>query len=388
MSHKEIITSNYHFIFPIFLVIFLTVGVFFVVEQSHNQTKPETLGATTNCAVSQQQLATKIQEQQLLDLINSYRNVMGVSQLTWDPTLKQAAAWLSLDMFAQNTLSHTDSLGRTADIRLSNCGYSITKGYGEALAEGSTSAKLIFNAWQSNSADNQILLNKNYTAAGIDMEGSSGTKIFWTLDLGVTSSTSPTITGTTTLPTNAVSSAPSEPSQPIEPSATPEPVAADMVISVAVKINGIGQGGNTSPKHLTRKITANVYGVGPTPATTGTGFLTYDGRNYFTGTIHLGELAQGAYIVKLGSDNTLQVIAKPEFQNLVIGKTNAIPSVTLYQGDLDGNNVLDINDYNLALPCFQNKTCSDLPIDFNDDGVINVLDYNLFLQSFEVLHGD
>lgn len=370
----------------------MTGGVFFVVDQSQNQENPDTLAAATNCAVSQQQLEIKTEEQQLLDLINSYRQVEGINQLTWDTTLKQTATWLSLDMLTHNTLSHTDSLGRTADIRLSNCGYDISKGYGETIAEGSTSANLIFNAWQSNSADNQILLNSNYTAAGIDMEeNSSGTSVFWTMDLGAnSSSTTPpvTVSGTTGPPTT-VTNAPS-PSSALStaPSATPEPVAADMLISVSVKINGIGQGGNIFPKHLTRKVTAYVYGVGTTPVTTGTGYLTYDGSNYFTGTIHLGELAQGVYLIKLGSDNTLQVIAKPEFQNLLIGKTNVIPAVTLYQGDLNGDNVLDINDYNIALPCFQDDNCTDLPIDFNDDGVINVIDYNLFLQSFEVLHGD
>ena len=94
-------------------------------------------------------------------------------------------------------------------------------------------------------------------------------------------------------------------------------------------------------------------------------------------------------IIKLVGDNTLQVLARPEFQTLQIGQTNVIPPVTLYQGDMDGNNVLDINDYNLALPCFQDKLCPNANlIDFNDDGRADVRDYNLMLQSFETLHGN
>jgi len=163
-----------------------------------------------------------------------------------------------------------------------------------------------------------------------------------------------------------------------------------MQIAVKVRINGIGSDGNPAPVHQTRKVTALIYGVSNQVVTTGTAFLTYDGSNYFTGTIHLGKLSQGPYFVKLAGDFTLQVLAKPEFQNLLINQINTIPPVTLYQGDMNGDNILDINDYNLVLPCFQSiPTCANVNIiDFNDDGLTNVKDYNLLLNSFEVLHGN
>jgi uncharacterized protein YkwD len=401
MLEKKIVKTHYHILFPLFLVLFLTVGVFIVVKESQKSQVLGTQTATTNCTVTSTQLAIKTQEQQLFSDINSYRSQQGIGQLTWSTVLKQSAAWLSSDMLAHNTLSHTDSLGRTSDIRLANCGYSIANGFGEAIADGSASADLVFNTWKNDPAHNQILLNNNYTIAGIDME--QGSNVFWAMDFGANSSSTivpttavsispPVTTGGVTISPPTTSNTPSS----VPPSGTPSneitpttgPVAADMLINVSVKINGIGQDGNVTPKHLTRKVTAFVYSTGTTPVTTGTGFLTYDGSNYFTGIIHLGKLSQGPYLIKLVSDNTLQVLAQPAFQNLFIGKVNQIPNVTLYQGDLNGDNVLDINDYNIALPCFQSTTCNNTSLDFNDDTTINVLDYNLFLQSYEELHGD
>ena len=396
MLNKKIIKTQYHILFPLFLVLFLTIGVFIVVQQSQKSQVLGTQAATTNCTVPSSQLTIKSQEQQLLNDINSYRSQQGISKLGWSTVLKQSATWLTSDMLAHNTLSHTDSLGRTSDIRLTDCGYSIANGFGEAIADGSASADLVFSAWKNDPAHNQILLNKNYTIAGIDIE--QGSNVFWAMDFGTGSSSTivptPTVSVSPPITTESVTVLPSISSEPssVSPSnkisPTTGPVAADMLISVSVKINGIGQDGNVRPKHLTRKVTAFVYSTGTTPVTTGTAFLTYDGTNYFTGTIHLGKLAQGSYLIKLVSDNTLQVLAQPAFQTLLIGRINQIPRVTLYQGDLNGDNVLDINDYNIALPCFQSTRCDNMALDFNDDTTINVLDYNLFLQSYEQLHGD
>ena len=409
MLEKKLVTKNYHLIYPIFLILFLIGGLFFTLSQSQ---KPQDLSShaagITNCTVSSANLTVKSQEQQLLNDINTYRTQNALQQLTMNTTLKQSAAWQSADMLAHNNLSHTDSLGRTPDIRLENCGYDITEGYGESIADGTTNADSVFTSWRNDPSHNQILLTARFDIAGIDLE-TSGTKAFWTMDFGTTAPATPTLQPTQTqgnstpTPTatgqqspsgspTTISNSPSEaPSNAPNPSISPTqgPVTNDMLLSVSVQIYGIGQGGNPSPKHLTRKITAFVYGIKPDPVAVGNAFLVYDGTNYFTGTIHLGKMSQGSYFVKLVGNNTLQVLAKPEFQTLLIGRTNVIPPVTLYQGDLDGNNVLDINDYNLALACFQDKRCANASsIDFNDDGVTDVKDYNLMLQSFEMLHGN
>jgi len=416
MLLKKIFSPHNSITYSLFLVLFLTVGLFVTVNQSEKQQSLPTQAATTltNCTVSTNQLTIKAQEQTLFGDINQYRTQNNLTKLTWDNTLKQSAEWLSLDMVAHNTLSHTDSLGRTPDIRLLNCGYDITvNGYGEAIADdpnNANAASSVFTTWENDPAHKAILLDSKYNITGIAMEVSSAGTAYWTMDFGTSatpgtpsptptpgkSTVTPTLQPTPTVkPTPATSVTPTvppsispSPSIPVV-SPTTGPVAADMLINVSIKINGIGQGGNEHPVHLTRKVTAYIYGPGTSPVTSGTAFLTYDGNNYFTGTIHLGKLAQGSYFIKLASDNTLQVFAHPEFQTLLIGKNNPIPSVTLYLGDMNGDNILDINDYNIVLPCFQNTTCDNASsIDFNDDGKTDVVDYNLLLQSFETLHGD
>jgi len=251
MLDKKIVKTQYHILFPTFLVLFITIGVFIVVQQSQKNQVLGTQTATTNCTVTSSQLAIKTQEQQLLNDINSYRSQQGIGQLAWSTVLKQSAAWLGLDMLAHNTLSHTDSLGRTPDIRLTDCGYSISNGYGEAIADGSASANLVFTAWKNDPSHNQILLNKNYTIAGIDVE--QGSNVFWAMDFGAGSSSTivptPTVIVSTPSTTGSVTISPSTSTQP--PSASPDngispttgPVAADMLISASVKINGIGQDG-------------------------------------------------------------------------------------------------------------------------------------------------
>ncbi len=82
-------------------------------------------------------------------------------------------------------------------------------------------------------------------------------------------------------------------------------------------------------------------------------------------------------------------MVKPQFQNLNSESPNTLPTVTLAQGDLNGDNVIDISDYNLALPCFQDKKCQTKDnFDVNDDGRTDVLDYNLLLSAFRKYAGD
>ncbi len=203
-----------------------------------------------------------------------------------------------------------------------------------------------------------------------------------------------TLTGTVTpSPTKSVSPTQSvEPTSPVqnteEPTPTSGPVTVDMQINVKVKLAGIGRDGNPSPLRQSRRIQAIVYGTGKEPVAMGTAFLSYDREENFSGIIHLGRMNQGVYFIKLVGDNTLQVLAKPEFQNLKINQVNQIPLVTLFQGDVEHDNVLNINDYNIALACFQDKRCDTKDmLDLNDDGITDVKDYNLLLRSFGQLQG-
>ena len=391
MLHKKLAKSNYHITYPVFLLLFLVGGLILAVTQAQLRQQSQSKAATgTDCTVNAAKFSVKQTEQELFNLVNDYRKQNNVAALSWDATLKQAAAWQSIDMLAHSNLNHTDSLGRDPGTRLKNCGYTNTN-YGENIAEGEPNSTGIFTSWKNSPPHNTIMLSPDYSIVGIDAEVDSTGKIsYWTMDFGTATGSSPSATISLSPTTSGTPmGTPAPTADPNVPTPTAAQVGADIQINVKVKIAGIGKDGNIYPKHLTRKITAYVYGTAADPVTTGTGYLTYDNNNYFTGTLHLGKLAEGAYLIKFAGDNTLQVLAKPEFQNLTIAGDNIISPVTLYQGDMNGDNVLNIDDYNLVLPCFQDKRCDQATsIDFNDDGTTDVTDYNLLLQSFEQLRGN
>jgi len=77
-----------------------------------------------------------------------------------------------------------------------------------------------------------------------------------------------------------------------------------------------------------------------------------------------------------------------------IGQTTAAPntfSAAVTNGDIDADNTIDILDFQHLFDCY-NKTVSSnpqcAPADLNDDGNIDAVDFNIFLRSFSVQHGD
>ncbi|MBA3724709.1 MAG: CAP domain-containing protein [Candidatus Levybacteria bacterium] len=396
-----------HILILFFSLMLLVGGLVLTLNQTSQQQENRSLAAGGDCSASTAQLTTKQQEQALFDLINLYRTANNKPQIVWSTLLKKPSAWLSKDMLTTRNLSHTDSLGREPLARLLDCGFPANTAFGENIANGAPSAREVFDAWKASAPHNTIMLDTKYTQAAVSMEvDATGEVAFWAMDFGglqgvgpITTSEpgtanptviianpttidglpAPTATaspGTTTIPN------PTNPSSK-EPTPTAAPVGVDVQIAVKVKIAGIGRDGNLTPKRLTRRVQAVIYGVEKEPITTGTAFLSFDNQDYFTGVIRLGKVTQGTYLVKIVSDNSLQTLAKPEFQTLLIDRVNPIPPVTLYQGDLNKDNVINIDDFNAALPCFQDKRCEtpDL-IDFNDDSVADVKDYNLLLRTF------
>lgn len=183
------------------------------------------------------------------------------------------------------------------------------------------------------------------------------------------------------------------PATPVVPTPTTPPDyvpnPGDMQLFVTAKITGIGNGGNKNPRHLTRHVTVGIYGMDNQIVTEGNGFIIYDRNNLFRGVIHFGPVPKGTYFVKILSDHMLQETVRPTFQALDSSRLNILPDVTLLQGDIDDDNKIDIIDYNASLGCFQNKRCQDKElIDFNDDGVSNVVDYNILLHDYWEALGD
>lgn len=400
--------------YVVFSLMFFLIGVVaLLVTQLQTRQEISSHAATGDCTVSTAQMQIKTQEQALFDAINAYRVSKGLAKLTWSNDLKKPAAWLSADMYKSKNLSHTDSLGRSPETRLPNCGY-YGHTFGENIALGPANPTETLNAWENSPPHNTIMLDPAYTYGAVAMESDSAGEIsYWTLDVGVANMTvtatptpsgtiTPTVTpsGTITPPvtgtvTPTITAGTGTPTVTVDPSGelptpTTGPLTADMQILAQVKIEGIGKGGNIYPKRQTRKVRALVFATdGTTVVANGTGFLVYDKEDLFTGVIHLGKLTQGIYFVKLSSDYTLQSMVKPEFQLLKINTVNSLPPVSLFQGDITGDNILALDDYNKALACFQMRVCDQADeLDFNDDGITNITDYNILLHSFGQSRGN
>lgn len=353
--------------------------------------QPQSVAQSNNCDVNASQLAQSQSEKALFDLINSYRTQNGVAILSWSSGLSRAAAWLSSDMASKNYFSHTDSLGRNPGTRLTDCGFSWSA-YGENIFPNSSDPQAVFDGWKNSPPHNEAMLNSSYSQAGIGADG-----VYWTLDLGTGSSSNiDPIQPPTQIPPPVISTTTSPaPNTKLTPTITPTPTSAvilnptDTVMQINIKLAGIGKGKNEFPKNLTRLVTVNVFNLENKKILSGVNYLKYNYKDGFVGDVHLGQIADGAYYIKIQGINTLSALVVPEFQTLKSNQLNIIPQVFLIQGDLNSDNTISISDFNIALLCFQGKKCpGDISVDFNDNGLADVVDYNIFLASFKRSVGD
>ncbi len=198
-------------------------------------------------------------------------------------------------------------------------------------------------------------------------------------------------------PTTSYLTSPPEPTATPWPANVPTPTPVpgfvakpdDTQAYVSIKIMGIGVGGNTHPKHLSRYAQIEIFDLTNKLVGRGSGNLTYDGHDLFSGIIHFGKVDNGKYYIKIVGNNTLVRLVKPQFQQLNNTTLNIFPSVTLIQGDTNVDNIIDINDYKSVLPCFQDTKCQYRElIDLNDDAITNAIDYNILLLNFWESQGD
>lgn len=176
--------------------------------------------------------------------------------------------------------------------------------------------------------------------------------------------------------------------------------------SVEILLHGIGNSGdnpnptlhtfsNKNPKIQTRNATVSIIDSHKVLVAKASGEVAYDSKaGSFKGVIPLGsEIQKGTYTIKVESPNHLP---KTAISILAVtnGNTYSLPATHLVAGDLDEDNKLDILDYIIFLDCFGDAAttnCTDdkrMKVDLNDDGVVNSVDYNLFIRELSVLGGD
>jgi cysteine-rich secretory family protein/Calx-beta domain-containing protein len=114
-------------------------------------------------------------ETELCGLINEYRAANGLQPLLVSQDLNEASDWHTDDMVANNYLSHTDSLGRTAFDRMAAFGYNYATAKGENIAAGSASAFATLTQWKNSAPHNANILSSSYKVIGIAHSYGAGT---------------------------------------------------------------------------------------------------------------------------------------------------------------------------------------------------------------------
>lgn len=173
--------------------------------------------------------------------------------------------------------------------------------------------------------------------------------------------------------------------------------------SLKVYLHGIGNGGdnvnptsqgNMTPVHTQRTASVQVFNAANQLVSDNQAQLTYDaGNGVFKGPVSLAGIQTGAYTIKIKTNQYLRGLI-PGIQNLSNGQTVALPEIRLVDGDVNGDNQVNILDYNILIGCYsdlspavsctpENKPKSDL----NDDDHVNQYDYNLFIRELSNVNG-
>lgn len=147
--------------------------------------------------------------------------------------------------------------------------------------------------------------------------------------------------------------------------------------------------------HPTRSVTVDVYDVQNQLVVSENGKVRFDQNSgKFTGLINLGQsFSTGLYTVKVKADQYLRAIV-PGIQTITSGQTTTLPIVTLVTGDINGDNTINIIDYNMLIGCYSDllppTNCpagQEVVSDLTDDGHVNQFDYNLFLRELTNIGG-
>lgn len=241
--------------------------------------------------------------------------------------------------------------------------------------------------YTTNSAEVNTMVGEGWVA--------QGTAFYALLAPGATATPAPTTTTPTPTPTTvALTNTPVPTNTPI-PTNTPVPGATKFALNLL--LHGIGKGGDsvnangTGNFNLTRpqrNASIEVYDSNNQLVLSKQGQVNFDnGTGSFKGVVDMGTaLANGVYIIKVKLPQYLRTNV-PGIQTIVSGSTNQIPTTTFITGDINGDNTINILDYNVLMGCYSDflppVSCNDTdqPLaDLTDDGEVNQFDYNLFLR--------
>jgi hypothetical protein len=324
----------------------------------------------------------------MINLHNQYRQQNGLPPYQVSQKLNVVAANLAEDEAAHGYSQHVDSQGRNIDQRFPMCGVTNFTAQAENAAYN-FSTQATFDAWV-NSPGHKANILGNYAAMGIARAAWNGGYI-WIADFA---SPNPGGTATTDNSTGSVTASPSPSTQVSQsPSVTISPSTNQGGTNLALELTlvGIGpdisKGYNNNPTPSSRNVDIEVYDSSDNQLGNSAGMLIYDpATSSFKGNIPLS-LQDGIYKVKARFSNTLWKAING--LSIRSEQTTTAPLTKLVSGDIDGNNILNLQDYNDMLGCIQGIGCGDgSQADLNMDGAANDRDLNILYDAFKTREGD
>ncbi len=235
-----------------------------------------------------------------------------------------------------------------------------------------------------------------------------GENVYGTFTVATPSATlTPPITAT---PSSSITpTGPVITSSPTPPAATNTPVPTappgSTLISLNIFLHVIGNSGdnvtdnhsssNKNPKTKARTVTVEIRNNADQIVATGGCGVTYDtASGSFKGVAAVINLpSTGEYSIRVKETTHLKKII-PGIHLLTKGQINTLPAVHLVAGDANGDNKINILDFNMLDDCFGNTANSACTTekrqktDFDDDGDVDVFDYNILLRELAVQSGD
>jgi len=132
------------------------------------------------------------QEVEFVQLLNGYRQSLGlsplmVSDLCSDAAEKHSSDMAKYDFFQHDTVtSDYFPVGANARVRMALSGYSYPMAWGEDIAAGFPTALGVFEAWKGSPGHNQQMTDPNYRVIGIGVVHVPGSRYeyYWTADFG------------------------------------------------------------------------------------------------------------------------------------------------------------------------------------------------------------
>lgn len=201
------------------------------------------------------------------------------------------------------------------------------------------------------------------------------------------------------------------------PSPTPGPQGFTLILKLLM--HGIGSAGdnanpnesilsNKNPIHQERNLNVQVVNSDNQIVATKIvpAFFDADQGIFFSNVVINESLPAGEYVVKAKADGYLRKLM-PGFFTIKPGEKTILPSTGMVAGDVNGDNQLNVLDYNILYDCgygvifplpmidlrsvFNSPACQahaeKEDADVNDDGRISASDYNLFLRELSVQVG-